>query len=97
MQTAGHSLGAPIDLADGYVHFSTAQQVQETARLHFAGQTDLWLIRADADKMEDLRWEESRGGDKFPHLFEPFSMAQVIRADPLPLGQEGHVFPEDLA
>lgn len=96
MRDKGQTLGAPIDLADGFVHFSAADQVRETAKLYFAGQDDLWLIAAQTDKMVDLRWEESRGGAKFPHLFEPFSMDHVEAATRLPLGPDGHIFPDTL-
>lgn len=87
--------GAPIDLADGYIHFSTAEQVMETARKHFAGQGDLVLISVDAEALGDaLKWEPSRGGALFPHLYAPLTPAHVSRAVPLPLGRDGHhLFP----
>lgn len=94
MQAGGETLGAPVDLADGFVHFSTAATVEETAVRHFAGEDGLWLVTAEADTMgEALRWEESRGGALFPHLYRPFRMADVIRAEPLPLVHGRHVFP----
>lgn len=90
--------GAPVDLADGYVHFSTAAQVRETARRHFAGQEDLLLLHVDAAQLGDaLKWEPSRGGDLFPHLYAGLPVDAVKRVDPLPLGPDGHVFPDDLA
>lgn len=88
--------GAPVDLADGFIHFSTAEQVLETARKHFAGQDDLLLIAIDAGRLgEALKWEISRGGALFPHLYAPLDLATVVWARPLPLGKDGHhIFPE---
>ena len=90
--------GAPVDLADGYIHFSTAEQAEETARRHFAGQTELMLIGVRADALgEALRWEPSRGGALFPHLYGPLPVAAVRFAVPLPLGADGsHAFPAAL-
>ncbi len=96
MQARGHSDGAPVDLADGFIHFSTAEQAGETATRHFAGQDDLWLIAVDADGLEALKWEVSRGGARFPHLYEVLQMADVLWAEPLPIGDDGHVFPETM-
>jgi uncharacterized protein (DUF952 family) len=95
-QRAGVFRGAPVDLADGYIHFSTAAQAAETAAKHFAGQTDLVLLHVDAEALGDaLKWEPSRGGALFPHLYAPLDLTHVKRADPLPLGGNGlHVFPE---
>ena len=82
--------GAPVDLADGFIHFSAAHQVRETAAKHFAGQDDLLLVAIDPAALgEALRWEVSRGGDRFPHLYATFDPAKVLRADPLPLGAGG--------
>lgn len=88
--------GAPVDLADGYIHFSTAAQVRETAARHFAGQTDLLLAAFDSDAFGTaLKWEPSRGGALFPHLYGTLSPSQAIWVRPLPLGQDGaHQFPE---
>ena len=95
-ERTGEFQGAPIDVIDGYLHFSTAQQVQETAAKHFAGQDDLLLIAIDADRLgDDLRYEPSRGGDLFPHLYAPLPLSAVLWVKPLPLGTDGrHVFPE---
>lgn len=94
MQAAGQTGGAPVDLADGYVHFSTEATVAETAAKYFAGAEGLWLIAAEADAMApDLRWEPARGGTLFPHLYRPFRMADVVWARPLPLRDGAHVFP----
>jgi uncharacterized protein (DUF952 family) len=92
---AGVFIGAPVDIADGFIHFSTAAQVAETAAKHFAGQRDLLLIAVDTAKLGDaLTWEPSRGGALFPHLYAPLMLTAVIAAVPLPLGADGrHVFP----
>lgn len=96
---AGRFDGAPVDLADGYIHLSTAAQVRETAAKHFVGQTDLLLVTVDAEALgEALRWEPSRGGDLFPHLHAPLDPALATSAEPLPLDGNGrHVFPEGMA
>ena len=87
--------GAPVDLADGFIHFSTAAQAPETARRHFAGQNDLLLVAVDAAKLgEALKFEVSRGGDLFPHLYAPLDLGAVRWVKPLPLGADGHVFPD---
>jgi uncharacterized protein (DUF952 family) len=93
---AGAFRGAPIDVRDGFIHFSTAAQVRETAAKHFAGTEDLMLIAVDADALGDgLKWEVSRGGDLFPHLYGELSLAAVRWVKPLPLGiDQRHVFPE---
>ncbi len=98
LQREGETEGAPVDLADGFVHFSTAAQVRETAARHFAGQDGLWLLAVEDDPLgEALKWEPSRGGDLFPHLYGLLRMADVVWAKPLSLGPEGHQFPGDLA
>ncbi|MDF2382395.1 DUF952 domain-containing protein [Nostoc ellipsosporum NOK] len=67
--------GAPIDLQDGYIHLSTAAQVEETLDKHFAGQAGLWLVAVDLEAMGDaVRWEPSRGGQLFPHLYAPLPL-----------------------
>lgn len=88
--------GAPVDLADGFIHFSTAAQVKETAAKHFAGQADLLLIAIDADSLgAALKYEVSRGGALFPHLYAPLQTAAAIWTRPLPLKADGsHDFPE---
>lgn len=88
--------GSGIDLADGYIHFSTEAQVGETASRHFAGETDLVLVAVDSKKIEsELKWEAARSGDLFPHLYEPLDLSAVLWAKPLPLGADGrHQFPE---
>ncbi|MDV7270153.1 DUF952 domain-containing protein [Thioclava sp. A2] len=95
---AGQTAGAPVDLADGFVHFSTATQATETAAKHFAGEEGLVLLALDAEALgPDLKWEVSRGGALFPHLYRPLDLADVLWDRPLPLGPNGHIFPEDLS
>jgi uncharacterized protein (DUF952 family) len=95
-EKAGVFEGAPIDIADGYIHFSTADQMRETAAKHFAGQDDLLLVAVDTkDLGDDLKWEASRGGALFPHLYKPLDLAAAIWIKDLPLGEDGvHLFPE---
>lgn len=82
--------GAPIDLADGYIHMSTAAQLAETVAKHFAGQEGLWLVAVDLDALgDDVRWEPSRGGDLFPHLYAPLSLDAVIAYSPLEYEPDG--------
>lgn len=81
--------GAPVDAADGFIHFSSATQVRETAARHFAGQPDLLLISVNVETLGDaLRWEVSRGGELFPHLYGPLSLSAVTKVEPLPLGSD---------
>ena len=91
--------GAPVDRADGFIHLSTAAQVRETAARHFAGQRGLLLVAIDTEALgEALRWEASRGGALFPHLYGPLAMGAVRNVVPLILGTDGlHRFPDDLA
>jgi uncharacterized protein (DUF952 family) len=88
--------GAPMDLADGFIHLSTASQVRETAAKHFAGQADLLLIAVDPTPLGGaLRHEPSRAGDLFPHLYGPLPPSAVRWVKPLPLGSDGaHRFPD---
>ncbi len=87
---AGRFEGAGIDLADGYIHLSTAAQAPETARLHFAGQADLVHVRIDAAVLgEALKWEPSRGGQLFPHLYGPLDCALAEAVTAVPLDADG--------
>lgn len=87
---AGAFTGAGIDLADGYIHFSTAAQAGETARLHFRGQADLVLLTVETASLGDaLKWEPSRGGDLFPHLYAPLPTSAITHVDDLPLDADG--------
>ena len=90
--------GSAVDQRDGYIHFSTAEQVAETAQRHFAGQRDLVLVGVDPIALgAALKWEPSRGGALFPHLHGELALAAVRRVEPLPLDASGrHVFPQPL-
>lgn len=88
----GSFVGAPIDLADGYVHLSTAAQLTETVDKHFAGQHDLWVAAVDLTAQDDpVRWEESRGGALFPHLYGRLLLETVIAYSPLKRRDDGTV------
>lgn len=90
--------GSEVDKCDGFIHFSSAVQVRETVRRHFRGQADLVLLTVEAGALgQALRWEPSRGGDLFPHLYGPLPTSAVTRVDPLPLDSGGeHVFPMEV-
>ena len=92
----GRFTGAPIDIADGFIHFSTAGQVAETAAKHFAGQDDLLLVAVDDAALgEALRYEVSRGGALFPHLYADLPLSAVLWTEPMPLGAGGvHRLPD---
>lgn len=93
----GETLGAPVDLSDGFIHFSTAAQVMETAAKHFAQESNLVLVAVSAERLgADLVWEASRGGALFPHLYRALRIADVTWDKALPLGATGHIFPEGL-
>jgi uncharacterized protein (DUF952 family) len=93
----GETAGAPVDLADGFIHFSTAAQLPGTLAKHFAGQAGLVLAAVDpAPAGEALRWEPSRGGDLFPHLYRTLRRDEVLWTLPLPLGPDGaHAIPPE--
>lgn len=94
-RVAGQTAGAAIDLADGYIHLSTAAQVAETAAKYFAAHSDLVLVAFASDALgEALKWEPSRGGALFPHLYRRLLLADVVWDKSLPLGATGHIFPE---
>jgi len=95
-ERAGLFAGAPVDLDDGFIHLSTAAQVRETAAKHFAGWADLLLIAVNTEALgAALRYEPSRGGDLFPHLYEALPLSAVRWVKPLPLGRDGrHVLPD---
>jgi uncharacterized protein (DUF952 family) len=95
---AGRFAGSAVDHADGYIHFSGADQVAETAWLHFRGETDLVLVAVDGDRLGPaLRYERSRAGALYPHLYGPLPLAAVLWARPLPLAPDGrHRFPDPL-
>lgn len=94
-EQAGAYKGSAVDLKDGFIHFSTAEQAMETAAKWFAGQRDLVLVAVDTNALGDrLKWEPSHGGALFPHLYGELPLAAVRRVDALPLAESGrHVFP----
>lgn len=94
-ERAGVFAGAAIDLTDGFIHLSTAAQVRETAAKHFHGQRELVLVAVDPGTLgEGLRYERSRSGGLFPHLYGALPVAAVRWVKPLPLDPNGrHVFP----
>jgi len=93
---SGAYRGSAVDLKDGFIHFSTAEQAAETAGKWFAGQHDLVLVAVDGDALgARLKWEPSRGGALFPHLYGELPLQAVLRVDPLPLDTAGrHIFPQ---
>lgn len=95
-EAAGSFRGAGIDLRDGYIHFSSATQVRETAAKHFAGAADLVLVAVDAERLGPaLKWEPAREGALFPHLYGELKLDRVRWVRPLPLGPDRrHAFPE---
>ena len=94
-RAAGETAGAPVDLADGFIHFSTARQVAETAAKWFAAESDLVLVAFEADRLGDaLKWEVSRDDALFPHLYRHLKLEEVLWDKSLPLGASGHIFPE---
>lgn len=96
LERDGETLGAPIDLEDGYIHFSTPEQARETAAKYFAGIEGLVLVGCEAEALgEALQWEPSRGGALFPHLYRPLTLADVLWTRPLPVNDAGHDFPEE--
>lgn len=94
-RAAGETTGAPVDLADGFIHFSTATQVAETAAKWFSTESDLVLVACRAEDLgAALTWEPSRGGALFPHLYRRLKLSDVVWDKSLPLGAAGHIFPE---
>jgi uncharacterized protein (DUF952 family) len=93
---AGRFQGVEIDLKDGFIHFSSAAQVRETARLHFAGRQGLMILAVTAESLGDgLKWEASRGGQLFPHLYGPLDMKLLLWAKPLVWNGGAHDFPPE--
>ena len=94
-ERAGTYAGSAVDRRDGFIHFSTAGQAVDTAAMHFAGQRDLVLVSIDAANLgKRLKWEPSRGGALFPHLYGALELSTVLRVEPLPLDKNGrHAFP----
>lgn len=94
LQTAGETAGAPVDLADGYIHFSTAETVAETAAKYFKGEDKLVLLAVKTEGLEPLKWEPAREGVLFPHLYRKLTMADVVWSRLLPLVDGTHQFPD---
>ena len=91
----GTTGGAPIDIADGFIHFSTADQVQDTLDKHFAGETGLVLLAYDSDRLGDsLKWEPAREGQEFPHLYSALPLADVLWHRPITSDDTGHTLPD---
>lgn len=97
-EAAGEFRGSAVDLRDGFIHFSAAEQLIETAARHFHGQDGLVLVAVAPDALPAgaLRWEPSRGGALFPHLYAPLPTAAATSVRPLPWDGEKHTFPPDL-
>lgn len=93
LESEGSFAGAPVDLADGYIHLSTEAQLAKTVDKHFAGQSDLAVVAVDLTSYSaaGLRWEEARGGQEFPHLYEPLLLETVTAYGPLERGNDGAV------
>lgn len=92
LETDGSFAGAPIDLADGYIHLSTAAQLDETVARHFAGQNDLHIVAVDLAVLAGaIRWDPSRGGDLFPHIYAPLPLSAVLAYGPLDRDHDGRV------
>lgn len=97
LQTQGNTNGAPIDIADGYIHFSTASQVRETADKYFVNIAGLYLAAVDIDTLgSDVVWEVSRGGAKFPHLYACLWLSDVVWCLPMTLAEGRHQFPDQM-
>ncbi|WP_019956154.1 DUF952 domain-containing protein [Yoonia vestfoldensis] len=94
LQRDGATSGAPVDLADGYIHFSTAVTVAETVAKYFAGETGLVVVGVEADHLDPLKWEPARGGVLFPHLYRDLTIADVVWVRDLPLSDGAHVMPD---
>jgi uncharacterized protein (DUF952 family) len=96
-KSEGRFMGNSDDLRDGFIHFSAAHQVAGTLAKHYPGQTDLLLLAVDADALGPaLKWEESRGGDLFPHLYGPLPLEAILSVEPLRLDddEETHILPD---
>jgi uncharacterized protein (DUF952 family) len=86
----GRFEGSAVDLSDGFIHLSAGNQVSGTLAAYFAGQRGLLLLAIDSEALGDrLKWEPSRGGDLFPHLYGPLDLVHVSSVEPLPLGEDG--------
>jgi uncharacterized protein (DUF952 family) len=96
-QAHGIYEGSEVDLKDGFIHLSAAHQVRATAQKHFANRTDLLLVSVlEKNLGKNLKWEVSRGGDLFPHIYGPLQLSAISEVIPLPLVNGVHQFPEGL-
>ena len=93
-QVRGRYDGSEVDRRDNFVHFSAAAQAHETARRHFAGRQNLLLVAVDADALDALKWEPSRGGELFPHLYGPLPVSAARWAKPIVWNGERHLLPD---
>lgn len=92
LETDGQFAGAPVDLADGFIHLSTAAQLDETVAKHFAGQNDLHVAAVDLPVLAGaVKWELSRGGALFPHIYAPLPLSAVFAYGPLERDEDGKV------
>ena len=92
LEADGTFAGAPVDVADGYIHLSTAAQLTETVDKHFAGQDHLHVVGVDLDALDDrVKWEPSRGGQLFPHLYGTLPLSAVVAYSPLDRDEDGQV------
>jgi uncharacterized protein (DUF952 family) len=95
LEKSGQTMGAPIDVSDGYVHFSTAEQLRETVSKHFTHAPELELLACDSKFMRaDITWEPSRGGALFPHLYRHLLLSDVEWRVTVKLGDQGHILPD---
>jgi uncharacterized protein (DUF952 family) len=94
LQAAGETVGAPIDVTDGYIHFSTAATLAETATKYFTGVEGLMLLAVEADRLDPLKWEPARENVLFPHLYRKLRLDDVVWSKPLPVVDGVHQFPE---
>lgn len=91
LERDGRFAGAPVDVADGYIHLSTGDQLTGTVDKHFVGQDDLHVVAVDLTAYRSVKWEESRGGQLFPHLYEPMLLEAVVAYGPLRRDDVGKV------
>ncbi len=98
LRRTGETAGSPDDLADGFIHLSTADQAPGTTARHFAGESGLWLLAIESDSVDTaLKWEPSRNGGLFPHLYATLRLSDIVWAKPLPDAPVGHLFPEEIS
>ncbi len=98
-KSRGHFLGSLDDLRDGFIHFSAGHQVAETLAKHYPGQSGLVLLSVNPHRLgQALKWEKSRNGDLFPHLYGPLAIDAIVAKSPLPLDDnDRHILPKGIA